>query len=66
MCYFTCQANDQFSWFFLEKTKMATMCGDVTDLQQRHHPLNIPHIVGFPLKARGEKYALYTKFNILR
>ena len=35
--------------------KMATMFGDVTDPQQRHHPKNIPHVVekikGFPLKA---------------
>ena len=32
---------------------MTTMFGDVTDLQQRHHPKNIPHFVekmkGFPL-----------------
>ena len=32
-------------------------CCDVTDLQQRHHPLNIPHffekINGFPLKAKS-------------
>ena len=37
--------------------KMATILGDVTDLQQRHHPLNIPHffekINGFPLKAKS-------------
>ena len=36
---------------------MATIVGDVTDLQQRHHPLNIPHffekINGFPLKAKS-------------
>ena len=34
---------------------MATIVGDVTGLQQRHHPLNIPPLVekikGFPLKA---------------
>ena len=37
--------------------KMTTMFGDVTDLQQRHHPKNIPHFVekmkGFPLKAKS-------------
>ena len=36
---------------------MATIFGDVTDLQQRHHPLKIPHLVekikGFPLKAKS-------------
>ena len=35
---------------------MGTMFGDVTDLQQLHHPLNIYHLVekikGFPLKAK--------------
>ena len=68
MCYFKCQEqkNYQFSqflpdlWFFLKfnmAAKMATILGDVTDLQQRHHPLNIPHffekINGFPLKAKS-------------
>ena len=68
MCYFKCQdkKNYQFSqflpdlWFFLKfnmAAKMATIVGDVTDLQQRHHPLNIPHffekINGFPLKAKS-------------
>ena len=68
MCYFKCQEqkNYQFSqflpdlWFFLKFNmafKMATIVGDVTDLQQRHHPLNIPHffekINGFPLKAKS-------------
>ena len=68
MCYFKCQEqkNYQFSqflpdlWFFLKfnmAAKMATIVGDVTDLQQRHHPLNIPHffekINGFPLKAKS-------------
>ena len=42
---------------FLVKSKMATIVGDVTGLQQRHHPLNIPHLVkkikGFPLKAKA-------------
>ena len=36
---------------------MATIVGDVTGLQQRYHPLNIPHLVekikGFPLKAKS-------------
>ena len=36
---------------------MRAMFGDVTDLQQRHHPYNIPHLVekikGFPLKAKS-------------
>ena len=36
---------------------MVTIVSDVTDLQQRHHPLNIPHffekINGFPLKAKS-------------
>ena len=36
---------------------MATMFGDVTVPQQRHHPQNIPHLVekmkGFPLKANS-------------
>ena len=28
-----------FTWvLILEKSKMATMCGDVTDLKQRHQP----------------------------
>ena len=47
-------------WFFLKfnmAAKMATIVGDVTDLQQRHPPLNIPHffekINGFPLKAKS-------------
>ena len=35
--------------------EMAAIVGDVTGLQQRHHPLNIPPLVekikGFPLKA---------------
>ena len=38
-------------------SKKATMFGDVTDLQQRHHPWNIRHLVekikGFPLKAKS-------------
>ena len=37
--------------------EMATIVGDVTGLQQRHHPLNIPPLVekikGFPLKAKS-------------
>ena len=68
MCYFKCQEQKkyQFSqflpdlWFFLKSNmaaKMATIVGDVTDLQQGHHPLNIPHffekINGFPLKAKS-------------
>ena len=47
-----------FTWVvILEKSKMATMFGDVTDPQQRHHPQNIPHLLekmkGFPLKANS-------------
>ena len=39
---------------------------DVTDLQQRHHPQNIPHLVekikGFPLKAKSfRRTATYQK-----
>ena len=30
---------------FLVIFKMATIVGDVTGLQQRHHPQNIPHLV---------------------
>ena len=37
--------------------QMATIVGDVTDLQQRHHPLNRPHffekINGFPRQAKS-------------
>ena len=36
---------------------MVTIGGDVTGLQQHHHPYNIPHLVekikGFPLKAKS-------------
>ena len=36
---------------------MATIVGDVTGHQQRHHPQNIPHLVkkikGFPLKVKS-------------
>ena len=43
--------------WFLAKTKMATIFGDVTVLQQHHPPWNIPHLVsnikGFPLKAKS-------------
>ena len=51
MCYFTCQAQklpffSVLTWFLiLGKIKMATIAGDVTGLQQRHHPWNIPHLV---------------------
>ena len=46
---------------FLVKSKMAakvaTIVGDVTGPQQRHHPQNIPPLVekikGFPLKAKS-------------
>ena len=46
--------------------KMATIVGDVTGLQQRHHPLNIPHLVkkikGFPLKVKAfQNTATYQK-----
>ena len=36
--------------------KIATIVGDVTGLQQRHHPQNISHLVkikGFPLKVKS-------------
>ena len=37
--------------------KMATIFGDVTGLQQRRHPKNIPDLVkkikGFPLKVKS-------------
>ena len=43
---------------------MATMFGDVTDPQQRHHPQNIPHLVekmkGFPLKANSFRNTSFT------
>ena len=43
--------------WFLAKTKMATIFGDVTVLQQHHPPWNIPHLVsnikGFPLKTKS-------------
>ena len=36
---------------------MVTIGGDVTGLQQHHHPYNIPHLVekikGFPLTAKS-------------
>ena len=36
---------------------MATIVGDITGPQQRHHPLNIPHLVekikDFSLKAES-------------
>ena len=49
------------TWFLIHgnskmAAKMATIFGDVTGLQQRHHPWNIPHLVkkikGFPLKVK--------------
>ena len=63
MCYLPCKAqkNHHFSQFkpgfkFLVKSKMATIVGDVTGLQQRHHPQNIPHLVkkikGFQLEVK--------------
>ena len=46
MCYFTCQAQKipfigVLTWFlfFFGKSKLATIVGDVTGLQQRHHPI---------------------------
>ena len=67
MCCFSCQAqNIPFSRFIPDfkvsvqskmAAKMVTIVGDVTSLQQRHHPKNIPHLVekikGFPLKAKS-------------
>ena len=48
--------------------KMATMFGDVIDLQQRHHPWNIPHLVekikGSQLKAKSfRNTATYKKLK---
>ena len=44
---------------------MATIFGDVTGLQQRHHPKNIPYIVekieSFPLKANRFEILQHTK-----
>ena len=45
---------------------MGTRFGDVTDLQQRQPPYNIPHLVekikGFPLKAKSfRNIATYQK-----
>ena len=45
---------------------MATIVGDVTGLQQPHHPLNIPRLVkkikGFPLKVKlFQNAAIYQK-----
>ena len=47
---------------------MATIVGDVTGLQQSHHPLNIPHLVkkikGFPLKVKSfRNTAIYQKLR---
>ena len=61
MCYFTRQAQKNTIYrdfnMILGKTKMATIFGDVTVLQQHHPPWNIPHLVsnikGFPLKAKS-------------
>ena len=59
ICCFSCKAQKlQFlavlTWFLI---LMAIIVGDVTDLQQRHHPWNIPHLVkkikGFPLKVKS-------------
>ena len=48
--------------------KMATVVGDVTGLQQRHHPSNIPHLVkkikDFPLKVKSfQNTATYQKLR---
>ena len=47
---------------------MATIVGDVTGLQPRHHPQNIPHLVkkikGFPLKVKSfQNTATYPKLR---
>ena len=47
---------------------MATIVGDVTGLQQSHHPLNIPNLVkmikGFPLKVKAfQNTATYQKLR---
>ena len=43
-------------FLILVNSKMPTIVGDVTGLQQSHHPLNIPHLVkkikGFPLNVK--------------
>ena len=48
--------------------KKATIVGDVTGLQQRHHPYNIAHLVkkikDFPLKAKSfQNTATYQKLR---
>ena len=48
--------------------KMATIVGDVTGLQQRHHPESMPHLVknikGFPLKVKSfQNTAIYQKLR---
>ena len=48
--------------------KMANIVGDVTGLNQRHHPWNIPHLddknKGFPLKAKSfRNTATYPKLG---
>ena len=54
--------------------KIATIVGDVTGPQQRHHPQNIPHLVekikGFPLKVKSYRKTAKTKeeryFGVLK
>ena len=76
MCYFSCKAHKKliisrgFNLIssFLVKPKMATIVGDVTGLQHRHHPFNKPHLVkkvkGFPLKVKSfRNTATYKKLR---
>ena len=55
-------------FLILVNSKMPTIVGDVTGLQQSHHPLNIPHLVkkikGFPLKVKAfQSTATYQKLR---
>ena len=58
----------QFLVKFKMAAKMATIVGDVTGLQQRHHPQNVPHLVkkvkGFALKVKSfQNTATYQKLR---
>ena len=53
-------------FLILVNSKMPTIVGDVTGIQQSHHPLNIPHLVkkikGFPLNVKEfQNTATYQK-----
>ena len=66
MCHFTCQAQKTTNWVKSKiVAKMATMFGDITSTQQRHHPY-IPHfdekMKAFPLKVKSfQNTATYQK-----